>query len=226
MRKRIADWVNILNGVYSDKKFIMVTLTYAPEYKWEPNHIRAFMLSMRKLLGNSILAYAWVAELQKRLAIHYHIMFLVPIELEIGEDFPYPDQAGIWTYGFTRVEIARSPFYLVTYLGKEYQKDFSKFPKGIRVFAVYIHNSDAKIGLRFQSLRPYQQELVNEFGWSELSSLIKLRKDILNEENLSWRVWSFEKDKKSAIEQAEGWENLEFSWKGRPLFAEEERKTL
>jgi hypothetical protein len=226
MRKRIADWVNILNGVYSDKKFIMVTLTYAPKFEWEPNHIRAFMLSMRKLLGDNILAYAWVAELQKRGAIHYHIMFLVPMELEIGEDFPYPDEAGLWPYGFTRVDIARSPFYLVTYLKKEYQKDFSKFPKGIRVFAVYIRKSEAKIDLRFQSLRPYQQVFVKEFGWSELNSLIKLRKDILNEENLSWRVWSFEKDKKSAIEQAEGWERLEFSWKGRPLFEEVESKAV
>jgi len=226
MRKRITEWANILNGIYTDKEFIMVTLTYAPEFDWEPNHVRAFMLSMRKLLGKKILAYAWVAELQRRGAIHYHIMFLVPIELEIGDDFPYPDQAGLWNYGFTRVEVARSPFYLVTYLGKEYQKDFSKFPKGIRVFAVYIHNSEAKIDLRYKSLRPYQQEFVNEFGWPELSSLTKLRKNIMNEEQLSWRVWSFEGNKKSAIEQAEGWEKLEYSWKGRPLFTEEESSTI
>jgi hypothetical protein len=218
MRKRIADWVNVLNGFYPDKRFIMVTLTYAPKRDWQPNHIRSFMLSMRKTLGESIFAYAWVAEMQMRGAIHYHIMFLVPDTLEIGDDFPYPDQAGMWPYGMTRVEIARTPFYLVTYLGKEYQKDFSRFPKGIRVFAVYIKNLEAKKDLRFESLRLYQQEFVKEFGWSELASLTRLRKEIFNEEQPSWRVWSFEGNKKSAIEQAEGWEKLKYSWKGRPLF--------
>jgi hypothetical protein len=222
MRKRIADWVNILNSGNPDYKFIMVTLTYAPEYKWQPNHIRTFMLSMKKLLGDSLHGYAWVAELQKRGAIHYHIMFLVPVMFEVGEDFPYPDQAGLWPYGFTRAEVARSPFYLVTYLGKEYQKDFSKFPKGIRVFAVYIRDWDEKKDLRFQSLRPMQQLWVKEFGWSELNTLTKMRKEMMNELGLhSWEVWTFDKNKKSAIEHVEYWEKKEYQWKGRPLFVGE-----
>jgi hypothetical protein len=222
MRKRIADWVNVLNGVYPEKRFIMVTLTYAPEHDWQPNHIRTFMLSMRKTLGECLFAYAWVAEMQKRGAIHYHIMFLVPDTLEIGDDFPYPDQTGLWLYGLSRVEIARTPFYLVTYLGKEYQKDFSKFPKGIRVFGVYIRNLEAKKDLRFQSLRLYQQEFVNEFGWSELATLTRIRKEINNELQFSWRLWSFESNKKSAIEQAEGWEKQGYDWKGRKLFVVEQ----
>jgi hypothetical protein len=49
MRKRIADWVNLLNS-YPDIQFIMVTLTYAPEHTWQPNHVREFMLSYRKNL--------------------------------------------------------------------------------------------------------------------------------------------------------------------------------
>jgi hypothetical protein len=140
---------------------------------------------------------------------------------EIREDFPYPDEAGLWPYGSTRVEVARSPFYLITYLKKEYQKDFSRFPKGIRAFAVYIREIEAKKELRFRSLRPYQQEFVKEFGWLELPSLTRLRKEIFDELQFSWRLWSFESNKKAAIEQAEGWEEQGYSWKGRSMFVEE-----
>ena len=196
----------------------MITLTYAPENNWEVNHIRTFMKSIRKVLGKRLLGYAWVAERQRRGAIHYHVLLAVPDDLTIGDELPYPDEAGLWSYGFSRTEIARTPFYLITYLGKEYQKDFSMFPKGIRVFAVYIRDEEMKKELRFQSLRPYQQEYVNEFGWSELNSMTRLRKDIHDEENIGWSIWSFEHDKKSAIEQAKGWQELGYSWKGSKMF--------
>jgi len=65
MRKRIASWVEVLNPV-ENLKFVLVTLTYAPIFEWEPNHVRTFMLSIKKVLGENLLAYAWVAELQKR----------------------------------------------------------------------------------------------------------------------------------------------------------------
>jgi|GEM_PF-5183290 len=223
MRKRIADWVNVLK-IYSDIKFVMVTLTYTPENNWEVNHIRTFMKSIRKVLGKRLLGYAWVAERQRRGAIHYHILLAVPDDLTIGDELPYPDEAGLWPYGFSRTEIARTPFYLITYLGKEYQKDFSMFPKGIRVFAVYVRDDDMKKELRFQSLRPYQQEYVTEFGWSELNSRTKLRKDIHDEENIGWSIWSFEHDKKSAIEQAKGWQELGYSWKGHQMFEAEKNE--
>ena len=97
-------------------------------------------------------------------------------------------------------------------------RDFSKFPKGIRVFAVYIRDQELKQSLRYKSLSFIQQQFVDEFGWSELESMRRLRKDILKEENLAWRVWSFEKNLKFAIEQAEGWEDMGYSWKGRDTF--------
>jgi hypothetical protein len=217
MRKRIAEWVKLLSAV-PDFKYVMVTLTYAPEYDWEPNHIRQFMLSLRKVLGKKLLAYAWVAELQKRGVIHYHVMLVVPNDLVLGDDLPYPDEAGLWPYGFTRLEIARTPFYLITYLGKEYQKDFTKFPKGIRVFAVHIHDAELKQSLRYQSLRAYQQEFVDKFGWSELKALLRIRREIGDTEGISWEIWSFESDKEDAINKAKGWEELGHSWSGRNMF--------
>jgi hypothetical protein len=59
------------------------------------------MLTLKKLLGDKLLAYAWVAELEKRGVIHYHIMIVVPPDLVIGDDLPYPDEAVLWRYGST-----------------------------------------------------------------------------------------------------------------------------
>ena len=223
MRKRIADWVNTVKSL-SEYKFIMITLTYAPEHVWEANHIREFMLSLKKFLGKNLLAYAWVAELQKRGAIHYHVMVVVPPDLIIGDDLPYPDEAGLWRYGLTRVEVARSPFYLVTYLGKEYQKDFSRFPKGIRVFGVYIRERALKQSLRYLSLREYQRAIIDEHGWEELNYFMAVRKlsQITSGEN--WELCSFEKDKESAVRQATWWEEDGYSWTGRKMFVKEKEE--
>jgi hypothetical protein len=217
MRNRISTWANVLN-VYSDIKLVMVTLTYSPEHTWEPNHIKAFMRSMRRTLTDRLWGYAWVAELQKRGAIHYHVMLVVPNDLVVGEDLPYPDEAGLWPYGFTRTETARTVFYLVTYLGKEYQKDFSAFPKGIRVFAVYIRQDEAKLKLRYDSLPSYQQAFVDEFGWSELASLIRLRKAAEDAANKAWRLESLGISKEAAVKRAGEWESLGHEWKGRRMF--------
>jgi len=224
MRKRIALWVEVLEHV-QDMKFIMVTLTYRPEFEWERNHVRTFMQEIRKILKEDLLAYAWVAEIQKRGAVHYHVMLAVPWDLEVGVDIPYPDQTGMWSYGLTRVEVARTPFYLITYLGKEYQKDFSRYPKGIRTFAVYIRDKLLKTELRYKSLTSYQKVFVDEFGWPDLRPMTTLRKELLSYGNLGWRLWSFEKGQKAAVKQAEGWEKFNFYWKGRSLFERGEEET-
>jgi hypothetical protein len=224
MRKRIADWVETVKSL-SEYKFIMITLTYAPAYDWEANHIREFMLTLKKLLGKKLLAYAWVAEMQKRGVVHYHVMLVVPDGLIIGEDLPYPDDAGLWRYGLTRVEVARSPFYLVKYLGKEHQKDFSKFPKGIRAFSVQIYEPVLKKKLRYLSLREYEKAFVDEHGWEELNYQKAVRKlsQITSGEN--WELCSFEKDKKSAVTQAEWWEEDGYKWEGRKMFVQEKTET-
>ena len=220
MRTRISTWANVLS-VYGDIKLVMVTLTYAPEHTWAPNHIKVFMRSMRHELAERLWAYAWVAELQKRGAIHYHVMLVVPIDLVVEEDLPYPDEAGLWPYGSTRTEVARTVFYLVRYLGKEYQKDFSAFPKGIRVFAVYIRKHEAKFNLRYQSLPQYQQAIVDEFGWSELQPRIGMHKAAEAEANESWRLDSLGVSKEAPVKRAGQWESLGHEWKGRHMFVEE-----
>ncbi|MEO5355290.1 MAG: hypothetical protein H7835_19045 [Magnetococcus sp. XQGC-1] len=124
----------------------MITLTYAPGNDWKPNHIRDFMLKLRKVMKDGLLAYAWVAELQKRGAIHYHIL------LYCRGRVPRPDEMGLWLHGMSRVDIAKTPFYILKYTGKEYQKEFAKFPKGIRVFSVWVSDKAAKEILKYSTL--------------------------------------------------------------------------
>jgi len=44
----------------------------------------------------------------------------------------------LWKHGSTSVVRARSHHYLVRYVGKAYQKDLSRYPKGCRLYAASI----------------------------------------------------------------------------------------
>lgn len=135
MRRRVKAWASRLKvhlgRLGKDYRLVMVTLTYAPGQEWEPNDVRDFMVKLRVAIGAKLLAYGWVAEMQKRGAVHYHVVLLV----NRGTNIPMPDT--IWGKGMTQIETARTPFYLLTYTGKEYQKT-SSYPKGLRVFSVWI----------------------------------------------------------------------------------------
>ncbi|KAA3642056.1 MAG: hypothetical protein DWQ07_26025 [Chloroflexi bacterium] len=111
----------------------MITLTYAPGRQWQKNHVRDYLRAMRREIKSSLLAYAWVAELQKRGAVHYHLYCIV----EPGTRISRPDESGQWPHGMSRIERGRSVFYIATYTSKHYQK-VGHFPKGLRMYAVWI----------------------------------------------------------------------------------------
>jgi hypothetical protein len=138
-QKRVHSWANTLqNPVQKMGKTrqVMITLTYEKVDTWEPNQIKDFMKLCRFCMGADLLAYAWVAELQERGAVHYHVILIV----KKGTFIPKPDEYGWWDLGSTKIETARSLFYIVTYTGKEYQK-MGAFPKGMRMFAVWLSKS-------------------------------------------------------------------------------------
>jgi hypothetical protein len=112
----------------------MITLTYRETDKWKPYDITKFL---RRWIGRypEIIGYTWVAELQARGAPHYHVVFAVPKGFKFDA---YPDKSGCWPMGMTKVESVRSPFYLIRYIGKEHQKNFADFPKGMRLYGVSI----------------------------------------------------------------------------------------
>ena len=121
----------------------MVTLTYRKASDWKPKHMTKFTTWLKRVLGADLIAYAWVAELQKRGAIHYHLM----VYTKKGAYIPYPDKPlgrqnfRGWKYGQTNVENGRLGQYLASYVSKEHQKDYYKFPKGARGFGIWVGSS-------------------------------------------------------------------------------------
>lgn len=114
----------------------MLTLTYADASAWRPEHVKRLLDRYRSWLRakNIPCRYVWVAELQKRGAIHYHIALFVPH----GTKVPYPDAAGWWKHGCTNVEEARAAVpYLMKYLSKGGDKAGAwRLPQGARMYGV------------------------------------------------------------------------------------------
>lgn len=109
----------------------MITLTYADGDDWQPEHIKEFLRLPRQYLKRRgfDMPYVWVAELQKRGAIHYHVLLWLPK----GEKLPKPDRQGWWPYGMSRIEKARSSVgYLVKYASKG--AEGAKLPDGARMY--------------------------------------------------------------------------------------------
>jgi hypothetical protein len=149
-RKRVKMWAEMLKPFIEEKRLyrlVMVTLTYKPGREWASNDIRVFMIRARRVLKSNLLGYAWVAELQKRGAVHYHVLLLV----RKGTNIPVPDKCGWWPWGMSRIETAKTPYYVLTYTGKRHQK-IGNFPEGLRLFAVWL--SEEAVGkLRYWSFR-------------------------------------------------------------------------
>lgn len=115
---------------------VMLTLTYAGSNDdWSPKHLTAFMTHVREWCRRREIScrYVWVAELQKRGVIHYHIAIWMPR----GEKLPKPDDQGWWPHGMTRTEVARAAVpYLLKYLSKGAGDTLGSFPKGARIYGV------------------------------------------------------------------------------------------
>lgn len=139
MRRRVFSWANTIKdylpayGKGRQHRKVMITLTYRGVDDWRPNHIRDYIKELKRRLGDKLIAIAWVAELQERGAVHYHVE-LVCLK---GTRIPKPDESGMWTHGMSRIETAKTVFYICAYLKKAYQK-LGKFPKGLRMFSVWV----------------------------------------------------------------------------------------
>ncbi len=136
MRRRVFAWADTLKGYLNNierYRKVMITLTYAGVGDWQANDIRDYMKALKRKLGDNLIACAWVSELQKRGAVHYHVMLVC----KRGTRIPKPDESGMWKHGMSRIETAKTVFYLCSYLKKTYQKE-GEFPKGMRMYSVWI----------------------------------------------------------------------------------------
>ena len=108
----------------------MLTLTYRDVDGFAPRHVSDLLTRIRNWLvrRGRALHYVWVAELQQRGALHYHVIIWLPRGLTL----PKPDKQGWWPHGHTKIEWARNPIgYLLKYASKFDSKH--GLPKGARL---------------------------------------------------------------------------------------------
>lgn len=129
-----------------------VTLTYVGVDDWQADHISRATHQFRQHCArlNVPCRYLWVAELQKRGAVHYHLLAWLPQ----GVQMPHWDQtrttkagreAGpFWSHGMTNTEKAKSGVgYLMKYLSK--LGEHHTFPPHLRLYGVGGLNPDARM---------------------------------------------------------------------------------
>jgi len=144
---------------------VMVTLTYRPGVNWHPRHLPELLDRARKWLAirRQKLRYVWVAELQYRGAVHYHLVIWLPRGLTL----PKPDKQGWWPHGSTRIEWARKPVgYLAKYASKGDWSDGGgpRFPRGLRLHGRGGLERDQRRVVSWWVLPRYVREYFTEVG--------------------------------------------------------------
>lgn len=112
----------------------LVTLTYRGVMDWRPDHIRSALTSARNWATRRGFAfrYVWVAELQKRGAIHYHVCVWLPRGVRMPK---WDSDRAWWPHGMANRKVARhATAYLMKYLSKG--TDYGRLPPGARAYGV------------------------------------------------------------------------------------------
>jgi hypothetical protein len=90
------------------------------------------------------------------------------VYVEKGVKIPHPDkpighkQYIAWSHGISNIKECKKPAYLVSYLGKEKQKDFHKFPLGARAYGVYVAAEFKSMVLGYKKFRMFPSWLQDE----------------------------------------------------------------
>lgn len=118
-----------------------VTLTYVGVDDWQADHMSAATEQFRRHCARLGVAcrYLWVAELQKRGAVHYHLLAWLPK----GVSMPHWDKCSLapsgrsvapfWSHGMSNTEVAKSGVgYLMKYLSK--LGELTVFPPHLRLY--------------------------------------------------------------------------------------------
>jgi len=143
-------------GSRTDKAW-MVTLTYAGDNSsWSPEHLTRAVDAFRIWCKRSGFAcrYVWVAELQKRGVIHYHLAAWLPA----GQRMPKWDRRGWWPYGMSNTLKAKhATAYLMAYLKKGDLEQRGSLPKGARNYGVGGLDKSLRRARRWLSLPSFVQ---------------------------------------------------------------------
>lgn len=115
-----------------------VTLTYKGVSDWRADHMSAAVQRFRNwcTANGYRCRYTWVAELQKRGAVHYHLLAWLPRGVSMPQwDRKAGRRAAFWPHGMTNTQVAKSGVgYLMKYLSK--LGELMRFPKGLRLYGI------------------------------------------------------------------------------------------
>jgi len=125
-----------------------VTLTYRGVDDWKADHVAKAIERFRswcKDVAGVACRYTWVAELQGRGAVHYHLLAWLPR----GVRMPHWDKrstarrAAFWPHGMSNTQPAKAGVgYLMKYLSK--LGELTRFPKGLRLYGIGGLNSEGR----------------------------------------------------------------------------------
>ena len=136
LRRRVHAWGTGAKELLKDKKLTMamIDLTYGPPSTWHKLDISQYRMALLDFLGDGCKGYGWVAEMQERGEVHYHILPIFERRLFI----PTPDDSGMWVHGMSGIQRnIRTPFYLMKYVSKSKQKE--GLPKGCRAYGLWLN---------------------------------------------------------------------------------------
>lgn len=115
-----------------------VTLTYVGVNDWRADHISKAIQRFRNWCRTVRVPcrYTWVAELQGRGAVHYHLLAWLPEGVRMPHwDRPLSNRPAFWTHGMSNTQIAKAGVgYLMKYLSK--LGELTRFPKGLRLYGI------------------------------------------------------------------------------------------
>lgn len=126
------------NGRRPDRAWF-VTLTYRPGCDWRADHVSAAVQAFRKWCARQGVPcrYEWVAELQNRGAVHYHLVAWLPRRLSMPKWDTQRTPAGAlwWPHGASNRKATKGHAgYLAKYISKG--GEFARFPKGCRLYGI------------------------------------------------------------------------------------------
>lgn len=127
---------------------VLVTLTYADGDAWRPNHIRQFTRRVRDWCRDRRVQcrFVWVGELQKRGALHYHVLVWIPRRFVL----PKPDKRGWWPHGSTNVKEAQHAVsYIAKYASKTTAEQAAGYPPGARMHGAGGLDQEARRHVRY-----------------------------------------------------------------------------
>jgi len=145
-----------------------VTLTYRGENQWRSDHISKASQRFRNWCAahGYPCRYTWVAELQARGEVHYHLLAWLPrgVRMPHWDRAPTKRRKPFWPHGMTETEKARSGVgYLMKYLSK--LGEFHRFPKGLRLYGIAGLTQDGRDVRRWFNLPEWAKR---SFGVGEL----------------------------------------------------------